>query len=457
MSAVYPDAATMPSLNELVAVLTFQGGYNTTLVLLGVSLLGVAAGLIGTFAMLRKRSLMSDTLSHATLPGIALAFLVAAALGHSGRNLPLLLAGAAASGILGVLVVQLIVRHTRLPADAAMGAVLSVFFGAGFVLLSYIQTLDTGDQGGISKFIYGQTAAMTATEATAIGVVAVVAVVATTALFKEFRLVCFDPEFGQAQGWSVTAIDLLLMALVVAVTVVGLRAVGLILVVALLVIPPAAARLWSERLTTVTLVAALFGGLSGYLGAATSALAPGFPAGAVIVLVAGSLFLLSLLLAPARGVLAAGLRLMRLRLDVASQHVLRTLYESVERGETTLDDAVDLRRLRALRRWPGPWLALVTRLLAWRGLVQRSLDGIVLTANGRAQALRITRNHRLWEQFLVSCADLAASHVDHSADLVEHILSPELVERLERELMGIGRLPRQLEMPNSVHPVAAGA
>lgn len=447
----------MDLLRDLLPVLTFQAGYNTTVVLIGVSLLGIAAGLVGTFAMLRKRALMSDTLSHASLPGIAAAFLLAIALGQSGKSLWLLLAGAALSGIVGVLTVQFIVRNTRLPVDAAMGAVLSVFFGAGFVLLSYIQTLDSGDQGGIAKFIYGQTAAMTVVEASAIGVVALLAAIGTAALFKEFRLVCFDPEFADAQGWSVSAIDLLMMALVVAVTVVGLRAVGLILVVALLVIPPAAARLWSERLTRVTLIAALFGGLSGYLGAAASAVAPGFPAGAVIVLVAGALFLLSLLVAPARGVVAAALRHARVRLEVASQHVLRTLYESVERREIELDGPIDLAHMRALRRWPKAWLALVVRLLAWRGLLLIGPSGVVLTPKGRTQALRITRNHRLWEQFLVSCADLAPSHVDHSADLVEHVLSPELVARLERELANLGRLPRQLGVPPSVHPVAAGA
>jgi manganese/zinc/iron transport system permease protein len=290
MNAPTPGHDPLPTLLELLRVLGFQAGYNTSIVLLGVSLLGIAAGVVGTFAMLRKRALMSDTLSHASLPGIATAFLAAVALGASGRSLWLLLGGAAASGIVGVLTVQFIVRNTRLPPDAAMGAVLSVFFGIGFVLLSYIQTLDTGDQGGVAKFIYGQTATMTALEATSIAVVALLAVVAAAALFKEFRLVCFDPEFADAQGWSVSLIDLLMMALVVAVTVIGLRAVGLILIIALVIIPPAAARFWTERLGTMTLIAALFGGLSGYLGAAASALLPRFPAGAVIVLVAGALF-----------------------------------------------------------------------------------------------------------------------------------------------------------------------
>jgi manganese/zinc/iron transport system permease protein len=458
MDSLTPTGLDLPTLGEVARVLAFRSGYNTSVVLLGVTLLGVAAGVVGTFAMLRKRALMSDALSHASLPGIAVAFLAATALGQGGRNLWLLLAGAAASGIVGVLTVQFIVRQTRLPIDAAMGAVLSVFFGLGFVLLSYIQTLETGDQGGIAKFIYGQTATMTSLEATSIGVVALAAALATAALFKEFRLVSFDPEFAEAQGWSITRVDLLMMALVVAVTVIGLRAVGLILVIALIIIPPAAARFWTERLGAMTFLSALFGGLSGYLGAAASALFPRFPAGAVIVLVAGCLFLLSLLLAPARGVLAASLRQARLRLDVASQHVLRAIYEVVERGhQASLDAPVDLRRLRPLRSWPRPWLAAIVRLLAWRGLLRAQGTGVVLTESGRAHALRITRNHRLWEQFLVTYADLAPSHVDHSADLVEHILSPDMVAELERELAAAGRMPRRLGVPPSVHPLGDGA
>lgn len=451
MDAALPAESSL--LPDLLRVLTLQAGYNTSVVLIGVGLLGIAAGVVGTFAMLRKRALMSDALSHAALPGIAVAFLLAVAVGASGRNLWLLLAGAAASGVLGVLTVQFIVRNTRLPEDAAMGAVLSVFFGAGFVLLSYIQGLETGDQGGIAKFIYGQTATMTVVEAGSIAVVAALAIGAAAALFKEFRLVCFDPDFAATQGWSVSLIDLLMMTLVVAVTVIGMRAVGLILIIALIIIPAAAARFWTERLGVMTVLAALFGGLSGYLGAAASALFPSFPAGGIIVLVAGFLFLLSLLFAPARGVVAASLRQLHLQIDVASQHVLRALYETDERGEVPLDTPVTPDRLRPLRSWPRPWLALVLRLLVWRGLLRVGPAGVQLTAAGRTQALRITRNHRLWEQFLVTYADLAPSHVDHSADLVEHILSPDMVAELERELQAAGRLPRRVGVPPSLHPL----
>lgn len=459
MDGLAGPAPGWPGWGELLRVLAFAGGYNTSLVLLGVTLLGAAAGTVGSFALLRRRALMSDVLSHATLPGLCLAFLAAVALGASGRSLPLLLAGAAASGILGVLAVQALTARAGLPEDAAMGAVLSTFFGAGFVLLSFIQTLGTGEEGGLAKFIYGQTAAMAVADALAILIVALLAIAITALLFKEFRLACFDPDFAQVQGFAVNRIDLALMALVVAVTVVGLRAVGLILSIALLIIPAAAARFWSERLWVVTVLAALFGALSGYLGAAASALLPRFPAGGVIVLVAGALFVLSLLVAPARGVVATAVRLARLRLRIASQHLLRAALEAGEAtGGGLAQPPVPLAGLRLHRRFSRPFLALVLATLRLRGLAGRvEGGGVLLTDAGRREALRITRNHRLWEQFLVSHAELAPSHVDHSADLVEHILSPPMVAELERQLAAKSPPgPRYVGIPPSVHPLLEG-
>jgi manganese/zinc/iron transport system permease protein len=446
-----------PRLAEVLAVLTLQGGYNTSVVLIGVSLLGAAAGVVGTFAVLRRRAMMSDTLSHASLPGICLAFLAAILLELDGRSLPVLLTGAAVSGVVGVLIVQAVVRYTRLPEDAAMGAVLSVFFGLGFVLLSHIQTLGTGAEGGIAKFIYGQTAVMSAGEAGMIGVVAAVATLAAAALFKEFRLACFDREFATAQGWPVTLIDLLMMALVILVTVIGLRAVGLILIVALIIIPAAAARFWTERLSVMTVSGAAIGAASGYLGAAASALFPSFPAGAVIVLTAGVFFIVSLLFAPARGVLAASLRQARLRLRIGSQHVLRAIFEALESGRRTAPGGVALAHLRRVRSWSPAWLGLLVRWLAWTGYIERHRDAVTLTDRGHRHALRLTRNHRLWEQFLVSRAELAPSHVDRSADFVEHVLSPEMIAELEAELAAAGRLPRYVGVPTSVHPIATGS
>ncbi|MCB1521881.1 MAG: metal ABC transporter permease [Hyphomicrobiaceae bacterium] len=451
------DSMDWPGLARVATVLALGGGYNTSLVMIGVAVLGFASGIVGTFAVLRKRAMMSDTLSHATLPGIGLAFLAAVALGVEGRSLPVLLAGAGLAGIAGVGAVHVMSRHTRLPEDAAMGAVLSVFFGLGFVLLSYIQTLGTGAEGGIAKFIYGQTAAMSEADAIVIAIVASLVVASVVLLFKEFRLLCFDPDFATAQGWPVGRIDLALMGLVVIVTVIGLQAVGLILVIAMIVIPAAAARFWTEKLARMTIVAGLFGAGSGYVGAALSALMPRFPAGGVIVLVAGAVFLFSLVFAPRRGVLSGFVRHALLSLDIETQHVLRRAYEAGEaaRAPGSVAEAVravEIDSLSITRSWSPPRRAVVLLSLAARGFVSRRGGEVRLTSDGLDEARRVTRNHRLWEAFLISHADLTPSHVHRSADLVEHVLDPDLVSRLEDELRRGGKLPLTNEPMASAHP-----
>ena len=316
-TSLSPVSYDWPPLHEVLAVLTLNAGYNAASVVVGTMLLGIAAGMVGTFALLRKRALMSDALSHATLPGIGAAFIIATALGAGGRSLPVLIAGAAASGIAGVLFAQFIVANSRLRQDVAIGVVLSVFFGLGVVLLSYIQTMQTGSQGGLHHFILGQTAALKRSDALLMGGIALFVLLATTGLFKEFRLICLDEDFARVQDWPVARIDLLMMTLVVVVTVVGLQAVGLLLIVAFVIIPPTAARFWTERLGAMTLLAAGFGGLSGYLGSSASALLPDLPTGAVIVLVSGLIFVVSMLLAPGRGVVADVLRRLRMRTRMA--------------------------------------------------------------------------------------------------------------------------------------------
>jgi manganese/zinc/iron transport system permease protein len=427
---------------DVLEVLLLQR-HNTAMVVVAASVLGLAAGVVGCFALLRKRAMMGDTLAHCTLPGICLAFLLATWLGVGGRSLPVLLAGAAISGVAGVLTVHLITLGSRLRDDAAMAVTLSVFFGAGVVLLSYIQSLSTGTQGGLGHFIYGQTAAMQRHDAILIASAAALAVAIGLVFFKELRLVCFDDRFAAAMGLRVPAFDLLMMALVVLVTVIGLQAVGLLLIVAMLIIPPAAARFWTDRFGWMVLLAGGIGGSSGYLGATASALLPRMPAGAVIVLTAGAMFLASMFFAPNRGVLAAAGRRIRLRVRIARDHFLRAVYEQQESGATA-----DLRTIATQRGWSAPTLATVRWLVRTTGLATIRNGNIVLSARGRAEAQRITRNHRLWEAFLVQRADLAASHVDRTADLVEHVLGPELMAELESSLA-----ERAAGIPPSVHPL----
>ncbi len=425
---------SLPTLSEAARVLTLQAGFNTTIVILGATLLGIAAGLIGVFSLLRKRALMADALSHATLPGIAAAFLAASALGTEGRSLPVLLLGAAVTGVLGVLTVQWIVRYTRLKEDAAIGIVLSVYFGVGVVLLSIVQSSSGGNQGGLNTFIYGQTAAMLPSDVALIGAIAGIAILAAALLTKEFALVAFNDAFAKVSGWPVTVVDLLMMALVVLVTIAGLQAVGLILVVAMLIIPPVAARFWTERLWLLLVLAAVFGGLSGYLGASASALFPRRPAGAVIVLTSGAIFAVSLLLAPTRGVIAASLRRGRLRLRIAADHLLEAAYERDTSDPRPSLTATEIDSVAHLRAWPFWYRPIVLAGLRWRKQAIRDGGDYRLTPRGVADGARISRNHRLWEQYLITHADVAPSHVDWSVDLVEHVLPEEIIAQLEEQL-----------------------
>ncbi len=426
-----------PTWQEIGTTLTLQAGFNTTVVIAGTTWLGVAAGVIGVFALLRKRALTSDAISHATLPGIGLAFIVANSLGMDGKSLPVLLLGAAISSVIGVAAIHWLIKNSRLHEDASIGIVLSVFFGAGVVLLSVIQSMRTGNAAGLNKFIYGQTAAMSVTDATLMCGIALFATICTVLLFKEFTLVCYNEAFAQVDGWPVTRVDLLMMALVVLVTVAGLQAVGLILVVAMLIIPPVSARFWTERLWLLVVLSGFIGGLSGYLGSAVSALLPRKPAGSVIVLTSGAIFGISMLIAPARGVIASLMRRMRLRLRIAAEHILEAAVENQQ--EHNNRDLVfpksKLDELALIRAWPWWFRKFVLWRLRARGeTIKGSHGGLILTPIGHGNGKRVSRNHKLWEQYLISYADVAPSHVDWSVDQVEHVLPEELVKELERAI-----------------------
>lgn len=292
----------------LIDALTLQLGYNATLVALGAAMLGLAAGTVGTFLYLRKRALVADAISHATLPGVALAFIVMVALGGTGRNLIGLMTGSALSAAAGVWVVTWLTRNTRLPQDAAIGAVLSVFFGAGITLLTVIQTMDSGQQAGLESILLGATAGMLRSDAQVIATGAALTLLAAITLRRPLWLISFDEGYAAQRGLNVARYDLALLALVLAITVTGLKITGLILIVAMLIMPPAAARFWTDRADRMTAVAAAFGGLSGYTGAALSAAAPDLPTGPIIVLCAFALFLLSMTFGPARGAIATAIR-----------------------------------------------------------------------------------------------------------------------------------------------------
>ena len=424
----------------------FLKNYNTRLVILSTSLLGMVSGLVGSFLLLRKRSLMGDAISHATLPGVGIAFAIMVGLGFSGKALGGLWLGAIISGILGVVTMLLIVRTTRLQDDVAMGLVLSIFFGAGIAILSSVQKLPQGSSAGLEDYIYGKTASIIYSDFLSILVTSILGGLICLALLKEFTLLCFDENFGKTQGWPMLKLDILLLGLVTIVTVAGLQSVGLILMIALFIIPAAAARFWAKGLRSMILLASAIGLISGWTGGGLSALFYKLPAGAVIVLVAATFFLISMFFAPARGIFPRLHRRRQLNKKVGEQHILRAMYEILEESaqnnhstssaiNRVRNEPVALSSVLTKRTWKLEELRALRRAAFKRGYFESSKGpSLRLTEEGFGKASRITHNHRLWEIYLVTHADIAPSHVDRDADMIEHVLDADLVSRLEDEL-----------------------
>ena len=448
----------MPELSDIWNVLILRD-YNTRLVVISTILLGCASGLMGGFLLLRKRSLMGDTLSHATLPGVGLSFMLLVALGGDGKSLPILLAGAGITGVIGCAAVLFIREQTRIKDDAAMGIVLSVFFGAGVAILGVIQKMPEGSAAGLESFIYGKTASMVMSDFQILVFITVCVITCSLLLFKEFRLLCFDENFAAVLGWPVKFLDILLLALITAVTVAGLQAVGLILIIAFLITPAAAARFWTNQLDRMLMLSALIGAASGWIGASLSAFFPRLPAGTVIVLVAALFFAVSMLIGTERGVMIRFLRQSQLEKRMGRQHLLRALYEILEGGRVTEEliiRTVPFRQILGRRTWSDRHLRDYIRRAYNEGLVEapNKADSILLTETGLVEAKQATRNHRLWEMYLIEYADVATSRVDRDADMVEHILGDKIVMRLENKLQAY-RIAGSL-VPQSPHPIHLG-
>lgn len=399
----------------LLDALLLQLGYNATLVAVGATLLGIAAGVTGTFLFLRKRALVSDAISHATLPGVGLAFILMVMLGGDGRNLPGLLIGSAVSAGIGLLCLNWLTRKTRLAEDAAIGAVLSVFFGFGIVLLTVIQSMNAGRQAGLEGFLLGSTAGMLWSDAMVIAIGGAVVLTLIVLMRRPMTMVAFDPEYAMAQGLPVNRIDLAMMALVMAVTVVGLKIVGLILIVALLIIPPVTARFWTERAEHVVLIAGLAGGVAGYVGVAISASAPNLPTGPIIVLVAFALFLVSLLLAPGRGALAALLRHLRFQRRVHMRQGLLALAQ----GQPIYE-------------------ALTLRILRRAGLVRA--DGVPTEA-GKGRAAKALRDEKRWEVVRADHAHEAAAQLYDGLRDIETVLTADQIAEIDQRIGGPREVP----------------
>ena len=347
---------------DLLALLS---DYTVQNVVAGAALLGLSSGVLGSFAVLREQSLLGDALAHAALPGVCLGFLVA-----GGRELGSILAGALLTGVAAALLVLLLTRRSRLKTDAALGISLSVSFALGVVLLTYIQGTGDASQGGLDSFLFGQAAAILRSDLSVMGGLTLAALALVAGLWKEFKLVTFDPLFAGSLGLPVAALETVLTLMIALAIVIGLQMVGVVLMAAMVIAPAVAARQWTRRLEGMVVLAAVFGAAGGIAGALLSASARNLATGPLIVLSITALVLVSLLIAPERGLVWDALQRRRDRARLRAHQVLTTLHRLSGRhadpalpdraghGERLLrhrdrSDAAAARRTRAGRARPA--------------------------------------------------------------------------------------------------------
>ncbi len=306
-------------INLLLTDLTIQT------ISIGTAIIGLTCGMLGSFAVLRKQSLLGDAVAHSALPGIAIAFLLTGV-----KDTLLFIIGAILSGIMGAVWIISITKNTRLKSDSAFGIVLSVFFGFGIVLLTIIQRKPNANQAGLERFLFGQAATLVPSDLTIIGIIGILSLILILLFWKEFKILTFDTQFATTLGFNVQLLDLLLTSFIVVAIVLGLQAVGVVLMSALLLAPAAAARQWSNKLGTMMVISALFGALSGIIGTAISASNLRLSTGPIIVLIAITLVLLSFVFSPSRGLLSQQLRYSKNRKNMRLNKTLEQMLEIVD-------------------------------------------------------------------------------------------------------------------------------
>ncbi len=296
--------------------------YTLRIVSIGSMLLGIIAGILGSFAVVRKESLLGDAISHAALPGIAVVYLIT-----QTKNTEVLLFGALLSGVLATFLILSIEKYSRIKFDSSLALVLSVFFGAGMVLLTYIQKMPDANQAGLESFIYGQASTLLKRDINLMLIVGGILVFLIVLFWKEFKLISFDSQYAEILGFSSKKITILLSTMIVISIVIGLQSVGVILMSAMLTAPAVAARQWTNKLSKMVVLSGFFGGISGIIGTLISSMVSNLPTGPTIVLTISIIVILSLAFAPNRGLVWKRIKEKESRRNIDKNQLLFNIYE----------------------------------------------------------------------------------------------------------------------------------
>ena len=396
--------------------------------LIGAVLFGAVCGLIGSFIVVRKMALFGDAVSHAVLPGVAIGFMW----GMEKDPLAILI-GATIAGLFGSVLVQAIVRSSRIKQDAALGIVLASFFAFGLCLIRIIQNHEGASRiSGLKSYLFGDVAVIDRSDLIIMAIVVVVTVLLFCILYRPFLIISFDRQFAYSLGIPVRFLDAVFQMFLAAAIVISLQAVGVVLVSAMLIIPAATAYLLVDRMSRMIFMAMTLGIMSAALGVFFSFLGSNLPTGPFMVISSSLLFLLAYLFSPNNGRLTKWFKFISLKAKVRDENLLKLLYNYLEtHSEAREGIEILISDIANLKKHNQKNMVSDLKRLQKNGAVELVDGKVSLTKEGLSLASTVVRNHRLWELYLTNEADYAADHVHDDAEKVEHLLSEEKVKELE--------------------------
>lgn len=405
------------------------------------ALAALSCALLGSFLVLRRMSMMGDAISHAVLPGLAIAFLLT-----GDRSDFTMFVGAAVVGVLTAVFTEWLSKLGKVDEGASMGVVFTALFAAGLVLIVRGADAVDLDPGCV---LYGAIE-LVPLDLLAIGpfsipravrdlaTVLLINAVFVLLFFKELRITSFDPSLATTLGINARLVHYALMGLVAVTTVAAFESVGSILVIAMLIAPAAAAHLLTDRLAPMIVIACFLAALSAVLGHWSAITVPTWcgysdtTTGGMIAVASGVLFALSVLLAPRHGIVSKWIHQIRLSLRIAREDVLGLLYRLREIG-ADVDPVRVVRTMREAIGW-SPWISrFAFRQLVHRGQVRRQQGAFGLTASGVTAAARLIRTHRIWESYATRHLNQPVDHAHLSAERMEHFVSEPMEAEMEEE------------------------
>lgn len=401
---------------------------NVRWVVLAMMLICGSSAIVGCFSFLRKRALVGDVVSHAILPGICLAFML-----WQSKNPFILMGGAVITGIISLWLMDFITANSKIKADAALALIMSVFYGLGILLLTTIQSSGNAAQSGLDKFLFGKAAAMMQEDVMAYGMFAILLILIVTLFFKSFSLVIFDRQHAQVIGLPVKRLESLMALLTIFAIAIGIQAVGIVLMSALLITPAAAARYWTHNLKAMVVLSALFAIISGIGGAFVSYTIPKMPTGPWIVLFLTLFAIVSVLIGRKKGVWVNRNNRKEIHLKIIKENILKALYHLGEK-DLNFTKPFTFSELKEKRQLSTYQLKKALRKLEKVKLIKKESGYIYLTEEGIEEGKRITRLHRLWEVYLTEHLNIPLDNVHEDAESMEHLITPELEKELEKKL-----------------------